>query len=495
MSTWEISQSIRQKKALERGFEFRPGPDRIALLYPSPYRVGMSSLGFQWIHKLANDAGLAAERAFLPDDPEAWKKTRLPLCTIETETPLSDFPIIGVSLAYELELDGLLTALELAGIPPLRRDRRPSDPLILLGGPITFSNPLPTAPFVDAILLGEADEIAVPALGEALGSDRESWLDRIEELGGYVPERHGTHLPPVTRSSDKLLPARSHILTPEAELSDMFLLEGERGCHRTCTFCVMRRGSMGGMRLVSPDTLLSLIPENASRVGLVGAAISDHPQLVTLLERLVEEGRGIGISSLRADQVARKPRIAELLRQGGYKTLTVASDAASQRLRRTIAKGTIERHLVDCAELAAQHRYRVLKIYMMVGLPEETEDDIDELVQFTRKLAAIHPIALGIAPFVPKRNTPLDNAGYAGIPKVEKHLKRLRKGLAGKAEVRPTSARWAWIEAELAQGGPEWGEAVYEAHKAGSRFADYKRAFAALDPALRAPWRNDQAAS
>jgi len=222
---------------------------------------------------------------------------------------------------------------------------------------------------------------------------------------------------------------------------------------------------------------MGLVPEKAERVGLVGAAISDHPQLVGLLEKLVEAGLGVGISSLRADRVMRKPRIAELLRQGGYRTLTVASDAPSQRLRREIAKGTTEKHLIGCAEIAAANRYDVLKIYMMVGVPGEQEADIDELVRFTRELADIHSVALGIAPFVPKRNTPLDTAPFAGIKTVEKTLKSIRKGLQGKAVVRPTSARWAWVESELAQGGPEWGEAVLKAHHQGGSFADYKRAF------------------
>ena len=122
-----------------------------------------------------------------------------------------------------------------------------------------------------------------------------------------------------------------------------------------CTFCVMRRSTNGGMRLGSPDRVLSFVPEEAPRVGFVGAAISDHPQLVGLFSEIVGSGRGVGISSLRADRVARKPDIARLLREGGYKTLTVASDAASERLRKDISKGTKENHLLTCAELAAEH--------------------------------------------------------------------------------------------------------------------------------------------
>ena len=115
----------------------------VALLYPSPYRAGMSSVGFQWILKMLRDAGHQAERAFLPDDVPLWRASKAPLCTYETRSPLGQFPVIGISLAYELELAGLITALKLAGIAPLRRDRGPNDPKIILGGPLTFSNPLP----------------------------------------------------------------------------------------------------------------------------------------------------------------------------------------------------------------------------------------------------------------------------------------------------------------------------------------------------------------
>jgi len=450
----------------------------------------MSSVGFQWILKMLREAGHQVERAFLPDDVDAWRKSRVPLHTYETERPVAHFPVIGVSLAYELELEGLIHALELAGIPPLRKDRTHRHPRIIMGGPLTFSNPLPAAPFVDAMIVGEAEDVVVEAFAAASHTEGDEWLDTIAALaGGYVPDLHGEALPAVAKASDDLLPAYAPILAPDAELSDMFLIEGERGCHRMCSFCVMRRTTNGGMRLVTPERILSFVPDEAKRVGLVGAAISDHPQLVGLLERIVGSGRGVGISSLRADRVARKPDIARLLREGGYKTLTVASDAASERLRKEISKGTKENHLIECAKLAAEHKYKVMKVYMMVGVPGETEEDIEELIQFSREIGAIVPVSLGVAPFVPKRNTPMDINQYAGIKTVERRLKQLTRGLKGAAEVRPTSARWAWVEAELAQGGWSAGEAVHQAVTAGGKFADYRRAFEAVDRSTRAPWR------
>jgi len=451
----------------------------------------MSSLGFQWIlHNLRED-GFSAERAFLPDDVPGAQKARRGLVTYETRTPLSKFRVIAVSLAYELELAGLVQALELAGIPPLREDRGPWDPIIVIGGPLTFSHPPPAAPFADAMLLGESEDDVSDVLGSAVDDERAAFLDRVQATpGGYVPERDGVCLPAVAKARDDRLPARGPILAPEAELRDMFLIEGERGCHRQCSFCVMRRSTNGGMRLVTAERVLELVPPEAKRVGLVGAAISDHPKLVGLLEALVGGGHEVGVSSLRADRVARKPDIARVLRKGGYKTLTVASDAASQRLRRAIAKGTTESHLLQVAERAAEHRYRLVKVYMMLGVPDEQDEGLDELIDLTNRMAAIHPVALGVAPFVPKRNTPMDDAQFAGIKVVERRLKKLTRGLKGRAEVRPTSARWAWVEYMLAQGGPEAGLAVLDAVHAGGRFAAWKRALSQLSPEQMAPWRS-----
>lgn len=216
-------------------------------------------------------------------------------------------------------------------------------------------------------------------------------------------------------------------------------------------------------------------------MGLVGAAISDHPRLPELVDALLASGREVGVSSLRADRVALKPGLAASLRRAGYATLTVASDAASQRLRRSMSKGTTEAHLLACAELAREHRYATLKVYMMLGVPGETDADIDELIAFTRRLAAIHPVALGIAPFVPKLNTPMVADPFAGIRVVEDRLRRLRAGLAGaRAEIRPTSARWAWVEHRLAQGDERAGQAAVSAVRAGGSFAAWKAALADL---------------
>ncbi|MEM9863546.1 MAG: radical SAM protein [Myxococcota bacterium] len=461
----------------EVGTLFKDAPEAICLLYPSPYSAGMSSLGFQTIYRTLNaDPGRAAHRAFLPDGPEDG-----PLLTYETLRPVADYPLIAVSVAYELEIAGLIEALEAAGIPPLAEDRTERHPFILAGGPLTFSNPLPLAPYADAILLGEADETVHEAVNAFFGArSRQSVLDGMAKIeGAFIPARD-QFMPPIAKCADEKLPAYSQILTPHTELREMFLIEPERGCHRGCTYCVMRRSTNGGMRKVDMERVLSLIPKEAKRVGLVGAATTDHPQIADIVERIADTGREVGLSSLRADRLT--DRFVAALKRAGHRGLTTASDGASQRLRDTIQRRAREDVLVKAAELARKHRMKRLKIYMMVGLPTETDEDIDELVDFSLMLSKKVPISLGIAPFCAKRNTPLDGAPYAGISVVEKRLKRLRKGVKGKVDLRATSARWAWIEYVLAQGGRNEGRAVLDAVRAGGRFRDYKAAFDALDP-------------
>ena len=463
----------------ETGTLFKEASQPIALLYPSPYSVGMSSLGFQTIYRSVN-ARLerAAHRAFLPDDLEAF---RGPLLCYESARPVGDYPVIATSVAYETEIAGLIQCLELAGVPPLAEDRTDAHPLVLAGGPLTFSNPLPLAPFVDAVVMGEADDSIHRVLDLVFDADTKSRaIKAIAEHAPhtFVPSLHGDDMPPVDKANDADLPAYSQIITPNTELRNMFLIEPERGCHRGCTYCVMRRSTNGGMRTFDKDKVLSLVPEHARRVGLVGAATTDHPQIVDIVEALADQGREVGLSSLRADRLT--DRFVSALKRAGHKSLTTASDGASQRLRDHIQRRAREDVLIKAAELARKHKLKRMKLYMMVGVPTETDDDIDELIRFSTELSKLIPLSLGIAPFVAKRNTPLDGAPFAGIATVDARLKRLRAGLKGRVDLRATSARWGWVEYVLAQGGRAEGRAVLDAVKTGGRFADYKRAFDAL---------------
>jgi radical SAM superfamily enzyme YgiQ (UPF0313 family) len=478
----DIGRLIRSRLADEQGTLRREAERRAALVYPSPYHVGMSSLGFQAAYRLFHQTpGWTAERAFLPDKVVPGQ----PLLTYEGERPVGDCHLIAFSVAYELEVTGLFDCLTLSGLPVLASERDARHPLVLAGGPLTFSNPLPLGAFVDVVLLGEAEELLPQVLQLLADTPRAAQLDALAAVPHvWVPSLHGEKLPPVARADDALLPARSAIITPHTELRSMFLVEPERGCSRGCTYCVMRRSTNGGMRKLPPEVVLAAIPPEARRVGLVGAAVTDHPKIRDIVRALVDGGREVGISSLRADRL--DDELVGLLARGGYRTLTTASDGASERLREVIERKTKEKHLVRAAELARAHGMRTLKLYEMLGLPTETDDDIDELVRFSRELSKILPTALGVAPFVAKRNTPLDGTPFAGIPEVEAKLERLRRGLRGAVEVRPTSARWAWVEYVLAQGGIDAGRRALTAHKAGGNFAAWKRAFADAPASSRA---------
>jgi radical SAM superfamily enzyme YgiQ (UPF0313 family) len=473
---------VKRRLADEIGTIFKDAPERVALVYPSPYSVGMSSLGFQTIYREINaHPRRVAERAFLPDDVAAHRASGAPLCTYESGRPVSSCAVVALSVAYELELSGVIDALSLSGIPPLAAERDASTPFVLCGGPLTNSNPLPLAPFADAILMGEAEEsvhAALDVLANA-ATKEEAYAALAREVPScFVPSIHGEALPALAKVDHEKLPAWAPIRTPHTELANMFLLEAERGCSRGCAYCVMRRSTNGGMRIVELARILELIPSDARKVGLVGAAVSDHPKIVELIETLAAQGRQVSLSSLRPDRL--NDAFVGALKKAGARVLTTALDAPSQRLRDTIQRKAREEHLLRVAKLAHAHAYQHFKLYMMIGLPDENDADIDELVRFASELSRIHPLALGIAPFVAKRNTPLDGQPFAGIKPVEQRLQRLRRGLRGRVDIRATSARWAWVEYVLAQGGAPEGRALLAAHRAGGQFRDYARAFGEL---------------
>jgi radical SAM superfamily enzyme YgiQ (UPF0313 family) len=474
-------ERIRQRLADEVGRLVKEAPTTIALAYPSPYGAGMSSLGFQRIYRaLMESPGLACERAFLDDEAETDIGVQTRPVTYESQKPLEDFPIVAFSVAYEIELQGLVAMLDAAGIPAKRAERNERHPFILAGGPLTFSNPLPLAGMVDAIIVGEAEELVVEVVRTLEATrGREAQKDALARIAHvFVPDRHGAILPPVAKVDDALVPAYSAIRTPHAVLSDMFLVETERGCSRACTYCVMRRSTNGGMRLASMETILGLIPHDAKRVGLVGAAVSDHPRIVNIVNTLADQGREVGLSSLRPDRLS--DEFVGALKRGGYRTLTTAMDGPSERLRETLERRARPKHLLKCAEMARKHHMDRLKLYLMIGLPGETDADIDECVAFTTELSKVVPVSLGIAPFCAKRNTPLDGEPFAGIDVVHDRLDRLKRGLKGRADVRSTSAKWAWVEYVLAQGGEAEGLAVADVVRKGGGFAAYKRAFGEL---------------
>src|SRR5687767_13258715 len=299
-SPFAVRQRIQQRLAAEVGRIDKQAPFVVGLVYPSPYRVGMSSLGYQRIYRVLQDMpGVACERAFLPDelaDDEPSAALEPPI-TYENRRPLEELPVLAFSVAYELELAGMVRLLQAARIPLESAARDERHPFILAGGPLTFSNPLPLAPFADAIVMGEAEAVT-PHVIDAIrrAASRDALLDELSAHPNvFVPARHGDRLATIAACDDALLPAHSAIVTPDTELSNMFLIEAERGCSRACTYCVMRRSTNGGMRIVPKEKLLATIPDWVERVGLVGAAVSDHPKIVEIVRELAQRGKQVGL--------------------------------------------------------------------------------------------------------------------------------------------------------------------------------------------------------
>ncbi len=476
------SELVRQRLAAEIGAIRKQAPFTVALAYPSPYAAAMSSLGYQRIYRaIMETPGMACERVFLDDEAERELLKQTQPLTYESMRPIEELPVIAFSVAYEIELAGVVALLDAAQVPALREERHGQHPFVLGGGPLTFSNPLPLAAFCDAIIMGEAEALTIDVLRvvEEL-RDRDACLAALARMPHvFVPAIHGSVMPEIAKADVALLPAWAPIRTPHAVLSDMFLIETERGCSRACKYCVMRRSTNGGMRIVPMETILGLVPEDAKRVGLVGAAVSDHPRIAQIVTTLAEQGREVGLSSLRPDRL--NDEFVGALKKAGTRTLTTAMDGPSERLREMLERRARPKHLERCAEMTRKHGMDRLKLYLMIGLPTETNDDIDECVAFVTELSKIAPIALGIAPFCAKRNTPLDGEPFAGVDVVTDRLDRLKRGLRGRADVRSTSAKWAWVEYVLAQGGEAEGRAVAEAARAGGSFASFRRAFERLE--------------
>ena len=470
---------IRERLRCEAGTLFGHGSRSVALVYPSPYALGMSSLGFQHVYRLFNSLpDTSATRAFVPDEGQSFAG---PLLAYESGRPVADHGVIAFSIAYELELCGVFAALDLAGVPVLASERTARHPWVIAGGPLTFVNAAPLASFIDVVVMGEAEESVGPLIDSLFsGTSREQALATLASLPGfYVPSVHGDTVPAVARCADAYLPASSVITTKHATWPEMFLVETERGCSRSCAFCAMQRRVSGGMRVVPEERILAAVPATTQRIGLVGAAVSDHPGIERIVEALVGDGRQVSLSSLRAERLSES--FVRTLVKGGLQTLTVAADGTSERLRESLDKRVRTEHLLNAARLAGELGIRQLKNYAMVGVPGETDADIDEFAACVQQQAVLAggrtKVVVGVSTFVAKLHTPLAEAPFVGARIAAARIERLRRALGARADVRASSTRWAWAEWLLATGGREHGERALQAYRQGGSFAAWKKAF------------------
>jgi len=429
----------------------------IALIYPNTYPLAVSNLGFQLVYSLLNeDDYIVCERVVYPE-------ANLPLRSLESNRPLRDFPVVCVSVSFEHDFPRLAAMLAAGGLAPMSRDRddiiSPGSPLVIIGGAAIFMNPEPVAPFADCMIIGEAEPIIATLFSRFKnitggGVRREELLATLaaQVQGCYVPSLYqfqyakdgqvdkitsSAEAPPRVKKvvmGETEVASHSMQMSPLAELG-MYMVELGRGCSRSCRFC-----AAGFIyrppRLWSSDAIIAAIdkrPAGVSRIGLLGMEMADEDSLNKIAVKLKEEQCSLSFSSLRADRIS--PQLLELLAASGLKSVAIAPDGTSERLRRVINKNLSEEVLIDAAVRLVAAGILHLKLYVMIGLPTETEEDLDELaLMLIRMRAAILPIArkqkkmadimLSVNSFVPKPWTPFQYVSFGGLDPEEAEQKR-----------------------------------------------------------------------
>lgn len=479
----KLTDTARRLLAEETGTIYKTHGARlnVALAFPNTYFLGMSNLGFQCVYRLFNEmSAVRCERVFLPEPAEAeeYRHTRTPLFTLESQARVRDMDVLAFSISYELDYSNVLHILELSGIPLRSVERGDNDPIILVGGPVTILNPEPLADFVDAMVVGEAEEVLEPiadVLAEFRGDRMRTLVELAKIPGVYVPEfyeveyhpdgtvkgfstTHETTLPVPRQWVRTLEPYNitSVITTPNTEFANFKLTEIMRGCGRHCRFCVVGYAFLPP-RFKSGDTVRSAFEEvgSAQKLGLVGASVYDHPDCEPMTTEIVDKGIAYNVSSLRADTIT--DVLAENMVRGGQKSITVAAEAGSDRLRKFINKDITEDQVRDAVEKAMRAGVKRIKLYFMVGLPTEEMDDVEGIPLMAEKLnKEFHPerISLSVSCHIPKPGAPFMWAAQDSLPLLEKKVDHVRGRLRryGNVKVLGESPRVAMFEATMARG-------------------------------------------
>lgn len=465
---------------------------KVAIVYPNTYFVGMSNLGLHIIYEeinLRNDS--VCERIFLPEkkELEAYDKTKTPLMSVETQRPMHQFDVVAFDVTFEMDYFHIPLMLRHGRVPIMGKDRTEFDPIVIAGGPCATFNPEPFADFIDAFIIGEGEGIVSLVLdiirdGKMEGLDRHAILRQLANISGvyvpslYVPiysddgEFKGYHIaegaPKTIKRHFEMLTSGGEtvVATNYTEFGAMYIIEVARGCGRHCRFCMA--GYCFRVPRVRPLEILKEGVDRAEKlgkkVGLMGAAISDYPEVDELVTYIRSKDMRYSCASLRADSLTQA--VVDGLADSGQKTITIAPETGSERLRRVINKGISEEHLQNAATLSAKSGIQHMRLYIMIGLPTETDEDIEAIVGLAERTQAHMAevgckgrLTLSINPFIPKPFTPFQWMAMDNQKTVEKKLQYIKKALQKnrRIEVLVESPKEAYIQGILARGDRRLG--------------------------------------
>ena len=465
---------------------------KVAIVYPNTYFVGMSNLGLHIIYEeinLRNDS--VCERIFLPEkkELEAYDKTKTPLMSVETQRPMHQFDVVAFDVTFEMDYFHIPLMLRHGRVPIMGKDRTEFDPIVIAGGPCATFNPEPFADFIDAFIIGEGEGIVTAVLerirkGRENGESREETISALAQIDGvyvpilYTPQYDDNkrfvgydiaegapktirrHFEPLTSGGETV------IATNFTEFGAMYIIEVARGCGRHCRFCMA--GYCFRVPRVRPLEILKEGVDRAEKlgkkVGLMGAAISDYPEVDELVTYIRSKDMRYSCASLRADSLTQA--VVDGLADSGQKTITIAPETGSERLRRVINKGISEEHLQNAATLSAKSGIQHMRLYIMIGLPTETDEDIEAIVGLAERTQAHMAevgckgrLTLSINPFIPKPFTPFQWMAMDNQKTVEKKLQYIKKALQKnrRIEVLVESPKEAYIQGVLARGDRRLG--------------------------------------